>query len=111
MKKVVLAVLLLTGCYQPSIILSGTTSGAINPEDVKIYNEKNIPQDYEIVGVINVKSDASFGRNSATNRNLKKVKSKAASVGANGLLIGSVSHKTNYWDDSMQMNVTAVRVK
>lgn len=111
MKKYILVGLLFAGCYKPTMIISGTSSAAIDPEEVKVYNEKNIPENYEIIGVINVKSDASFGRNSATNRNLKKVKAKAASVGANGLLIGTLSHKKNYWDDSVQMNVTAVRVK
>ncbi len=97
---------------QPVVVVSGTTREAINPELVKVYNEKNVPSDYEIVASMNVKSDASFnGRNIASEANIKKLKESAAKIGANGLLIGDILQSKNEVENSLHTNATAIYVK
>ena len=75
----------LFGCVTGSSIITGMTRPAINPSDVKIYLDP--PEQYESIGIIEVSSEILFSRQAAQNKVVDELKSRAAKVGANGVLL------------------------
>ena len=85
-----------------SSIITGTKRPAINPSDVKIYIDP--PKQYETIGVIEVSSTVMFSRQGAQDKAMNELKSKAAKVGANGLLLtntGSQSTSGGYYSNGI----------
>ena len=103
--------ILLFGCSPANLIVTGTKRKAIAPGEVVIYNAQTTPQNYEIIGRINVQSESTVGRSGAHKRNISKLKTKAASVGANGLILGDTQNSHNAWGDGfMSINAIAIYV-
>lgn len=82
---VFLALVLLFGCTTGSSIITGTKRPAINPSEVTIYLDP--PAEYEAIGIIEVSSGVGFSRQKAQDRAMEALKSRAAKVGANGVLL------------------------
>lgn len=82
---VFLALVLLFGCATGSSIITGTKRPAINPSEVTIYLDP--PAEYETIGIIEVSSEVGFSRQKAQDRAMEALKSRAAKVGANGVLL------------------------
>ena len=102
---------LLFSCSPANIIVSGVPKKVISLDEVIIYNSQTLPSTYEIIGDINVQSESTLGRKGAHNRNISKLKSKAASVGANGLILGEIQNTHNAWGDGfMFMTAKAIFV-
>lgn len=76
---------ILSGCATGSTIITGTKRSAINPSEVKIYLDP--PTEYENIGIIEVSSDVGFSRQKAQDKAMGALKSRAAKVGANGVLL------------------------
>ena len=85
--KITILVFLFTmvSCATGSIIVTGKTRPAINPSEVTIYLDP--PKNFETIGIIEASSDIEFSRQATQDRVMKKLKSKAAEVGANGILL------------------------
>ncbi|WP_019540348.1 hypothetical protein [Proteiniphilum acetatigenes] len=75
----------LFGCATGSTIITGTKRSAISPNEVKIYLDP--PAEYESIGIIEVSSDVIFSRQTAQDKAMEALKSRAAKVGANGVLL------------------------
>jgi hypothetical protein len=73
------------GCATGSSIITGTKRPAINPSEVKIYIDP--PTQYESIGIIEVSSEVVFSRQTAQDKAMNELKSRAAKIGANGLLL------------------------
>ena len=84
--------LLISACYPVSHILVGDKRAPIDPSDVKIYSE--YPERYNKIAIIESGSDFAFKDPSfdftdqkKTDKALYRLKSEAALLGANGLVI------------------------
>ena len=82
---VFVALVILFGCATGSSIITGTKRPAINPSEVTIYLDP--PAEYEAIGIIEVSSEVGFSRQKAQDRAMEALKSRAAKVGANGVLL------------------------
>ena len=82
----------LFSCATGSLIITGTKRPAISASEVKLYLEP--PTEYETVGIVNASGDVEFSEQAAQNRVLNKLKSQAAKVGANGMLLFSTETKS-----------------
>ena len=75
----------LSSCAVGSTIITGNSRPATNPSEVKIYIDP--PTQYETIGIVEASSDVEFSRQSAQERVINHLKSRAAKMGANGLLL------------------------
>jgi len=82
----------LFSCATGSSIITGTKRPAISASEVKLYLEP--PTEYETVGIVNASGDVEFSEQAAQDRVLNKLKSQAAKVGANGVLLFSTETKS-----------------
>ena len=87
---------LIVGCYPVSHIIIGDKRVPINSSDVGIYAE--FPSKYEKIAIIEAGSDFSFKDPSfdfthqkKTDKALERLKNEAALLGANGIVIQSLS--------------------
>ncbi len=86
--KIIALILLvgsLIGCATGSVIITGKTRTAISPSEVKIYLDP--PSQFETLAIIEASSDVEFSRQLAQDRVIDKLKSQAAKIGANGILL------------------------
>jgi len=82
------ALIVLTGCSQGSYLLLGTTRDPIRPEQVLIYEQE--PLEYEVIALLTAKAKNAANYQSKMNYAIKKLKSQAASIGANGILLEEI---------------------
>ncbi len=80
--------LALIGCTTSSSIVTGTVRPAISPEEVRLYLEP--PSRYETIGIVEASSDVGFSSQMAVDRAVNRLKSRAARIGANGVLLMGV---------------------
>ena len=81
--------LLFTGCVTTNVTpLSGKTYAPVDPEEVALYlDEADIPGEYDKIAVIYARGDYAMTNESHM---FKKVRKKAAQLGANGVLVQRV---------------------
>ena len=88
MFKIAIALLLigvLFGCATGSAIVTGKARPAISPSEVKIYLDP--PSQYETIGIVEASSDVEFSSQAAQDRTISELKSQAAKIGANGIIL------------------------
>ena len=85
--------LALIGCATGSSILVGKARPPITPENVKLYVEA--PEDYEVIGIVEASSDVEFSSQAAQNRAIERLKTEAAKIGANGVLLENSGEKSS----------------
>lgn len=101
----------LSSCLPANIIITGKTRPRISTDSVKFYNPQTLPDVYEIIGRINTQSESTLDRKWAHDQNMYKLQEKAASVGANGLLIEDTQNSYDAWGSSyMSINATAIYI-
>ena len=88
---------LLLACAVGSSTITGAPRPAISPDEVKIYLDP--PSQYETIGIVESASDVEISRQAANDRATHELKSQAAKIGANGVLLinfgaGSVGTST-----------------
>ena len=76
---------LLYSCSSGSAIVTGRTRKAINKDIVKIYLDP--PSKYETIGLVEASSTVEYSAQAAQNRMVEELKSQAAKLGANGVII------------------------
>ena len=88
-----LAITLLVGCTTGSALVTGTKRPAIDPMLVKIYR---VPpsSEYEHIGIVKAESEELFSQQEALDRAVEELKKQAAKIGANGIILGGMSEKT-----------------
>lgn len=84
--------LTLFGCATGSSIVTGKVRPAISPNEVKLYLDP--PSKYETIGVVEASSDVEFSSQAAQDRAIQELKTQAAKIGANGVLISNTGNKS-----------------
>lgn len=101
-------------CASGNSIVTGTQREATNPESVAVYAE--FPEKYEVIGIVSASSDATGISSVDTNYAVKELKKQAAKIGANGLVIQSLSSSSggfvsgNMWISSPTQNVSGTAI-
>ena len=72
--------------------MTGKVRPAISPSEVKIYLDP--PSQYETIGIVEASSDAEFSTQAAQDRVINEIKSQAAKIGANGVLLLNTEDKS-----------------
>jgi hypothetical protein len=82
---------MLAGCATSSQTLTGTPRPALSPTEVKVYTQA--PQSFEEIAVLGAsrKSVTSAGGERAIEKMIDGMKSEAAALGANGVLLENLS--------------------
>ena len=93
-----IVLILFHGCYPVSHIIIGEKKNPINANLVKVFSD--FPDEYEKIAMIEASSDFAFKDMSLeitdqrkTDKALGRLKEEAASLGANGIVIQSLSNK------------------
>lgn len=112
--KIIYSILLFTiiSCATGSIIVTGKVRPAINPLEVSIYLDP--PEKFETIGIVEASSEVEFSRQDTQDRVIDKLKSEAAKVGANGVLLlntgSEVSGSTGYYSGYMYFSSTTEKI-
>jgi len=88
----IICLLTLVSCATGSSIVTGKVRPAIDPSDVKLFLDP--PLEYETIGIVEASSDVEFSSQAATDRAIQELKSQAAKIGANGVLISDTRDKS-----------------
>ena len=83
----------LVACASGSAIVTGTKRDPINPAQVKLFLEE--PASYEVIGIVNASSDAGWTEQDSVDYAVQELKSQAAKLGANGVLITTTGESTS----------------
>ena len=78
-----------SACNSSSAIVTGSQRPPIDISQVKVYSEK--PQRYEVIALIEAMGKTGWTDQKKTSGAIEALKAKAASLGANGVLIEKVS--------------------
>jgi hypothetical protein len=81
----------LFGCASGSSIVTGEKRPAISPDKVKLYLDP--PAQYETIGLVEASSDVEMSAQAAQDRAINELKSQAAKIGANGVLLLNTGEK------------------
>lgn len=82
---VVFSFIILVSCATGSVIVTGNVRPEISPTEVKIYSEA--PLKYETIALLEASADVEITRQMAQDLVMDKLKSQAAKIGANGVLL------------------------
>ncbi|MDR1552168.1 MAG: hypothetical protein LBS69_01730 [Prevotellaceae bacterium] len=83
----------LYSCAVGSSIITGNVRPAISENEVKIYIES--PTKYETIGIVEASCDVGFSNQATQDRVIKKLKSQAAKIGSNGLLLTNTGSQSS----------------
>ena len=85
--------LFLVACASGSAIVTGTKRTPLDPSEVRLYLEE--PSNYEVIGIVNASSDAGWTEQNSLDYAVQELKSQAAKLGANGVLIETTGEQTS----------------
>jgi len=110
MKRVfaVLLMAMVSGCAitDSHIMVTGDTKPVLSPDEVRIYT--TAPQDYEELGWVSASAGHDFMKDSELlELSLSELKEKAASVGANGVLVTEIAERDAVRTSSSFANAVA----
>lgn len=77
------------GLCQRNCLITGTQRSATNADEVVIYTEA--PEKYEVIGIVTASSDFGWTEQGDLNYAVAELKKQAAKIGANGIILESVS--------------------
>jgi hypothetical protein len=83
------ALFVLAACRSGSITVTGTTRPPILAEEVRVYAEP--PAEYEVIALLESAPGRGWSQQAQQDSALEDLKAKAASVGANGVLLTGVT--------------------
>jgi uncharacterized protein YbjQ (UPF0145 family) len=93
----------LLACATGSSIVTGMKRPAINPSEVRLYLDP--PAKFETIGIVEAVSEVGFSRQNAQDKAMNQLKSRAARLGANGVLLtntgSQTSGTTGYWSNGI----------
>jgi len=82
---VIMALIALIGCSERSYLIVGTARDKINPDQVLIYEQE--PIEFEVIAYLTTKAQNSASYQKKLDFAINKLKSQAATIGANGILL------------------------
>ena len=101
-KPFLISIFILKSCYPVSHIIIGEIQTPLDYNNVKVYHD--YPDAYEKIAIIEASSDLAFKdlsidftHQQKTNKALDRLKKEAASLGANGIVLQSISTKTKQY--------------
>ncbi|MDE5580151.1 MAG: hypothetical protein K2I95_01855 [Treponemataceae bacterium] len=80
---------MLSSCASGTALVTGTQRSATNADEVVIYTEA--PEKYEVIGIVTASSDFGWTEQGDLNYAVAELKKQAAKIGANGIILESVS--------------------
>jgi hypothetical protein len=82
-------IFMLAACATSSQVITGQPRPAIDPADVRVYSKA--PPEYEEIAILEAssRSSFSFGDQAKTEAMIRRLKERAAALGANGVLLQS----------------------
>ena len=80
-----LGIIFLAGCATGSSIITGTPRPAVLPTEVRLFLSP--PAEYEVIGLVEARSEVGFSRQSAQDRTIEDLRRRAGRMGANGILL------------------------
>ena len=83
----------LFGCASGSSIITGNVKPAINPSEVKVYIDA--PTQYETIGIVEASGEVMLSRQSTQYKVIDQLKSRAAKMGANGVLLTTTGSQSS----------------
>lgn len=83
----------LVACATGSAIVTGTKRTPLESNQVKLYLES--PAKYEVIGIVNASSDAGWTEQDSVDYAVQELKSQAAKLGANGVLLEATGESTS----------------
>ena len=90
---IALCAIFLASCASGTAIVTGTKRAPLKPIQVKLYLEA--PSKYEVIGIVKASSDAGWTEQGSVDYAIKEIKSQAAKLGANGVLLQSTGESTS----------------
>jgi uncharacterized protein YbjQ (UPF0145 family) len=90
---IIFSMVILIGCATGSTIITGEARPPIDLNEVKIYLDP--PSQYETIGLIEASSDVEMSRQAAQDRVINELKTRAAKIGANGVLLINSGNTTS----------------
>ena len=98
MRKLLIIVLLIVGCYPVSHMIVGDIREPISPSEVKIYLD--FPEEYLTIALIEASSEFAFKDpsinitwQSKSDKIIERLKMEASNLGANGVVIKNTENK------------------
>jgi hypothetical protein len=85
--------LFLVASASGSAIVTGIKRTPLDPNEVRLYLEA--PSNYEVIGIVNASSDAGWTEQNSLDYAVQELKSQAAKLGANGVLIETTGKQTS----------------
>lgn len=80
---------ILSGCVTGSSIIAGKVRPTINPNEITLYIDS--PIQYETIGIVEASGEVISSKQSIQNKVINELKSQAAKLGANGVLLTNTS--------------------
>lgn len=87
--KLLLFLLILSGCASGTALVTGTQRSATNADEVIIYTEA--PEKYEVIGIVTASSDCGWTEQDSLNYAIAELKKQASKIGANGIILESTN--------------------
>ncbi len=84
---------LVGGCATGSSIVVGEVKPSIEPSQVSLYLKP--PEEYEIIGIVKASSNSGLTEQGSVEYAIEELKSQAAKIGANGVLIESTGQNSS----------------
>ena len=119
MKKLLITLLLIVGCYPVSHMIVGDTREPISPSEVKIYLD--FPEEYETIALIEASSEFALKDpsinitwQSKSDKIIERLKVEASHLGANGIVIKNTENKNKQnvsYDEEGKTKVTNTHYK
>ena len=119
MRKLLIIVLLIVGCYPVSHMIVGDIREPISPSEVKIYLD--FPEEYETIALIEASSEFAFKDpsinitwQSKSDKIIERLKIEASNLGANGVVIKNTENKNKQnvsYDEEGKSKVTNTHYK
>ena len=119
MKKLLITLLLIVGCYPVSHMIVGDTREPISPSEVKIYLD--FPKEYETIALIEASSEFAFKDpsinitwQSKSDKIIERLKIEASNLGANGIVIKNTENKNKQnvsYDEEGKTTVANIHYK
>ena len=89
---IILFLFALLNCTTSSIVITGDVRPPITSAEVKIFLDA--PQEYETIALIEASVDVGFSKQKAQDRVIEKLKTEAAKLGANGVILKNMGTKS-----------------
>lgn len=87
----VATIIIFASCARSSAVVTGQVRPATNPDEVRLYVEP--PASFKTIAILDARSGFGIGDQAKLDSAIAELKRKAASLGANGLLLSGIGDR------------------